>query len=72
MGFFDEVKSNVEGKQIEKAMAHIGAYEGTHSENCERCTHYVSPPHSGSNYYGGCRLYGIKVFSSYVCNDYER
>jgi hypothetical protein len=72
MGFFDEMKSGMEEKQIEKVMAQVGAYKGTHSENCERCSHYVSPPRSGSKYFGGCTRYGIKVFSSYVCNDYVR
>ena len=72
MGFFDEIRSSSEEPRIQRAMDSIGARKGTHSENCERCDYYVSPPASGSNYYGGCRQYQVNVFSSYVCNSYRR
>jgi hypothetical protein len=72
MGFFDEVGSSMEEPRIQRAMDSIGAYKGTHSENYERCQYYVSPPASGSKYYGGCVQYQINVFSSYVCNNFSR
>lgn len=69
---FGGIKHNNEEAQVQRAMDAIGAYKGTHSENCERCNHYLKPSQVGSKYYGGCSLHQIKVFSSRVCDNYRR
>jgi len=69
---FGGVRQQAESRAIEAEMNKIGAYEGTHLEKCERCDYYVRPSQTGSNYYGGCQLHGIKVFSNRVCNHFKR
>lgn len=62
-----------EEEQIQKAMDAIGAYIGTHSENCESCRYWLSASQTGSkNGFGGCNKYGVKVFANYVCNNFDR
>ena len=72
MGFFDEMGSSMQEGKVQKQMNSVGAYKGSHSENCERCNYYVDTPNSGSKYYGGCSYHQINVFASYVCNNYIR
>jgi hypothetical protein len=74
MGLFGYggVGHKIEEKTIEKAMNRIGAVRGDSMRNCERCSSYVGHEQSGSNYYGGCRTHQIKVFSSYVCSNFNR
>lgn len=69
---FGGVGHKSEENQIRQAMSNIGAYEGDHLEKCERCNQYMRPSETGSKYYGGCRLYGIKVFSNYKCSNFSR
>ncbi|WP_321469590.1 hypothetical protein [Halarcobacter sp.] len=62
-----------EERSIQDAMNRIGAYKGSHSENCERCNHWLNSSQTGSkNGFGGCSRYGTKVFASYVCSNYQR
>ena len=68
---FGGVSHGIEENQVQKAMNSIGAYKGSHSENCERCNYYVNSSQTGSKYYGGCSAYQIKVFSSHVCNNFQ-
>jgi len=72
MGLFGDFGSANERARIQRAMDSIGARAGSHQENCERCRHYVSPPQSGSKYYGGCSYYQIHVFSNHVCGQFDR
>lgn len=69
---FGGVSHGMEENQVQKAMDAIDAYKGTHSDNCERCSSYMSSSQTGSKYYGGCSRYGIKVFSDRVCDDFSR
>ncbi len=69
---FGGVGHNTEEAQVQNAMNSIGAYKGSHSENCERCRYWLSSSQTGSKYFGGCSRYRIKVFASYVCNDFDR
>lgn len=61
-----------EEEQIERAMRQIVAYNGTHSRNCENCRYWVDSSKTGSKYFGGCTLYGIKVFANKVCDNFVR
>ena len=65
------VSHKMEEQQIQQAMNKIGGYIGSNSNNCERCNNYMSPSETGSQYYGGCRLHSIKVFSSHVCDSFQ-
>jgi len=69
---FGGVGHQMEESAVRSAMSRIGAREGTHLENCERCRNYVSASQTGSKYYGGCRRFDTKVFSSYVCGNFSR
>lgn len=69
---FGGVSHGMEENQIQKAMDSIGAYKGTHSENCESCRYWLSSSQTGSKYFGGCSAYQIKVFASYACNNFSR
>lgn len=69
---FGGISHKGEENAIRASMNRIGAREGTHMENCERCNNYVGPKEAGSKYFGGCRKYQIKVFSSHVCGDFHR
>ena len=69
---FGGVSHGMEENQVQKGMDSIGAYMGTHSDNCESCRSYVNSSQTGSKYYGGCSTYNIKVFSSRVCDSFSR
>ena len=69
---FGGVGHQMEENAVRSAMNRIGAREGDHLENCERCRSYVSASQIGSKYYGGCRHFEIKVLSNYVCNGFSR
>ena len=62
----------LEEKSVEARMRQIGAFKGSHSDNCESCCQYVDTSQSGSKYFGGCRKHQIKVFSNHACNSFER
>lgn len=69
---FGGVGHQMEENAVQSAMRRIGAREGTHLENCERCSNYVSASQAGSKYFGGCRRFDTKVFANYVCGNFSR
>jgi hypothetical protein len=69
---FGGIGHQMEENAVQRGLNSIGAYQGTHSENCESCGNYVRPSQTGSKYYGGCRLHQIKVFSNYKCDRFSR
>lgn len=69
---FGGISHKNEEESVREAMKSIGGYESNGSERCERCRHWIDSSQAGSNYFGGCTGHGIKVFSSWTCNHYER
>ncbi len=72
MGKFNMAQMEAEGEQIKVEMTRLGINKSDNINNCERCRYSVSPEQAGSKYYRGCRHHGIKIFSNYVCKNFQR
>lgn len=69
---FGGVSHSMEEQAVRYGMERIGAYRGTHMENCERCDYFLTSEQTKSKYFGGCSRYQIKVFANHVCADFQR